>query len=43
MCLQWQDDLSEVAAQVLKDKDVIKGVILASGKSTFLQAQTSKP
>ncbi|HEY3048645.1 MAG TPA: 3-hydroxyacyl-CoA dehydrogenase NAD-binding domain-containing protein [Polaromonas sp.] len=35
MCLQWQDDLSEVTAQVLKDKDVIKGVILASGKGTF--------
>ena len=35
MCLQWQDDLSEATAQVLKDKDAIKGVILASGKSTF--------
>ncbi|MGH6639365.1 MAG: enoyl-CoA hydratase-related protein, partial [Polaromonas sp.] len=35
MCLQWQDDLSEVTAQVLKDKDAIKGVILASAKSTF--------
>ena len=35
MCLQWQDDLSEATAQVLKGKDAIKGVILASGKSTF--------
>ena len=35
MCLQWQDDLSEVTAQVLKDKAAIKGVILASAKSTF--------
>ncbi len=35
MCLQWQDDLSEVTAQVLKDRDAIKGVILASAKSTF--------
>ncbi|WP_309683927.1 3-hydroxyacyl-CoA dehydrogenase NAD-binding domain-containing protein [Polaromonas sp.] len=35
MCLQWQDDLSEAAARVLKDKDAIQGVILASAKSTF--------
>jgi 3-hydroxyacyl-CoA dehydrogenase/enoyl-CoA hydratase/3-hydroxybutyryl-CoA epimerase len=35
LCLQWQDDLSEVTAQVLKDKDAISGVILASAKSTF--------
>lgn len=35
MCLQWQDDLTEVAAQVLKDKDAIKGILLASAKSTF--------
>jgi 3-hydroxyacyl-CoA dehydrogenase/enoyl-CoA hydratase/3-hydroxybutyryl-CoA epimerase len=35
MCLQWQDDLSEVTAQLLKDKDAISGVILASAKSTF--------
>jgi 3-hydroxyacyl-CoA dehydrogenase/enoyl-CoA hydratase/3-hydroxybutyryl-CoA epimerase len=24
MCLQWQDDLNEVTAQVLKDKGAIK-------------------
>jgi 3-hydroxyacyl-CoA dehydrogenase/enoyl-CoA hydratase/3-hydroxybutyryl-CoA epimerase len=35
MCLQWQDDMDDVAAQVLKDKDAIKGVLLASSKSTF--------
>ncbi|MFZ3220674.1 MAG: 3-hydroxyacyl-CoA dehydrogenase NAD-binding domain-containing protein [Rhodoferax sp.] len=35
MCLQWQQDLSAVADQVLKDKDAIKGIILASAKSTF--------
>ncbi len=35
MSLQWQDDLSEVTAQVLRDKDAISGVILASAKSTF--------
>jgi 3-hydroxyacyl-CoA dehydrogenase/enoyl-CoA hydratase/3-hydroxybutyryl-CoA epimerase len=35
MCLQWQQDMSELAAQVLKDKDAIKGIILASAKSTF--------
>ena len=35
MCLQWQDDLETVAAQVLADKDAIRGVILASAKSTF--------
>ncbi len=35
MCLQWQTDLTELAAQVLKDKDAIKGIILASNKTTF--------
>jgi len=35
MCRQWQDDLSEVTARVLKDRDAIQGVILASAKSTF--------
>jgi 3-hydroxyacyl-CoA dehydrogenase/enoyl-CoA hydratase/3-hydroxybutyryl-CoA epimerase len=35
MCLQWQDDMSEVAAQVLKDKDAIQGILLASNKTTF--------
>ena len=35
MCLQWQQDLSALVAQVLQDKDAIKGIILASAKSTF--------
>lgn len=35
MCLQWQDDLSEVTSQVVKDKAGLKGLILASAKSTF--------
>jgi len=35
MCLQWQDDMAEVAAQVNQDKDAIKGILLASNKSTF--------
>ncbi len=35
MCLQWQDDMAEVAAQVAQDKDAIQGILLASAKSTF--------
>ncbi len=35
MCEAWQADLTEVTAQVVKDKDAIKGIILASAKSTF--------
>ncbi len=35
MCLQWQQDMTALAAQVFKDKDAIKGIILASAKSTF--------
>jgi 3-hydroxyacyl-CoA dehydrogenase/enoyl-CoA hydratase/3-hydroxybutyryl-CoA epimerase len=35
MCLQWQDDLSEATAQVVKDKDAIRGILLASAKGTF--------
>jgi len=35
MCLQWQEDMAEVTAQVLKDKDAIHGILLASAKSTF--------
>jgi 3-hydroxyacyl-CoA dehydrogenase/enoyl-CoA hydratase/3-hydroxybutyryl-CoA epimerase len=35
MCLQWQDDMTEVTAQVLKDQDAIKGILLTSNKSTF--------
>jgi len=35
MCAQWQKDLTAVTAQVLKDKDAIRGIVLASNKSTF--------
>lgn len=35
MCLDWQHDLTEVTQQVLKDKDAIQGIVLASAKSTF--------
>jgi enoyl-CoA hydratase/carnithine racemase len=35
MGLQWQEDLSALAAQVVKDQDAIQGIILASAKSTF--------
>jgi 3-hydroxyacyl-CoA dehydrogenase/enoyl-CoA hydratase/3-hydroxybutyryl-CoA epimerase len=34
MCEQWQSDLSEATQQVLKDKDAIRGIILASAKAT---------
>jgi 3-hydroxyacyl-CoA dehydrogenase / enoyl-CoA hydratase / 3-hydroxybutyryl-CoA epimerase len=35
MCEQWQRDLTEATAQVVKDKDAIRGIVLASGKGTF--------
>ena len=35
MCLQWQEDMAEAVEQVLKDKDAIRGIVLASAKSTF--------
>ncbi len=35
MCSQWQADLTEVTAHVVKDKEAIKGIILASNKTTF--------
>ena len=35
MCRQWQEDMSILAAQVLQDKGAIKGIILASAKTTF--------
>jgi 3-hydroxyacyl-CoA dehydrogenase/enoyl-CoA hydratase/3-hydroxybutyryl-CoA epimerase len=34
MCEQWQADLTEATQQVLKDKDAIRGIVLASGKAT---------
>jgi 3-hydroxyacyl-CoA dehydrogenase/enoyl-CoA hydratase/3-hydroxybutyryl-CoA epimerase len=35
MCLQWQDDLAEVAKVLVQDRSKLQGVILASNKSTF--------
>lgn len=35
MCRQWQDDLTEVTAQVIQDQASIKGLVLASAKNTF--------
>ncbi len=35
MCRQWQQDLSALVAKVLQDKDRIKGIVLASAKTTF--------
>jgi 3-hydroxyacyl-CoA dehydrogenase/enoyl-CoA hydratase/3-hydroxybutyryl-CoA epimerase len=35
MCLAWQDDMSEVVARVVDDSSKIKGIVLASAKTTF--------
>ena len=35
MCQQWQSDLSAVTAQVVADIAQIKGIVLASAKTTF--------
>jgi 3-hydroxyacyl-CoA dehydrogenase / enoyl-CoA hydratase / 3-hydroxybutyryl-CoA epimerase len=35
MCTQWQADLTEATAQVLKDRNQIQGIVLASAKTTF--------
>ncbi len=35
MCQQWQSDLTAVTQQVLQDKAAIRGIVLASAKSTF--------
>jgi 3-hydroxyacyl-CoA dehydrogenase/enoyl-CoA hydratase/3-hydroxybutyryl-CoA epimerase len=35
MCLDWKHDLTEAVVQVVKDKDAIRGIVLASAKSTF--------
>ena len=35
MCRQWQDDLDAVTAQIVKEKEAIRGIILSSAKSTF--------
>ena len=35
MCAQWTADLVAVTAKVVQDKDAIRGIVLASNKSTF--------
>jgi 3-hydroxyacyl-CoA dehydrogenase / enoyl-CoA hydratase / 3-hydroxybutyryl-CoA epimerase len=35
MCLDWQTDMTAAAAQLVRDKDQIVGIILASAKTTF--------
>jgi 3-hydroxyacyl-CoA dehydrogenase / enoyl-CoA hydratase / 3-hydroxybutyryl-CoA epimerase len=35
MCTQWQADLTEATTQVLKDRNQIRGIVLASAKTTF--------
>jgi 3-hydroxyacyl-CoA dehydrogenase/enoyl-CoA hydratase/3-hydroxybutyryl-CoA epimerase len=35
MCQQWKDDLTAVVQQVLADRPQLKGIVLASAKSTF--------
>jgi 3-hydroxyacyl-CoA dehydrogenase/enoyl-CoA hydratase/3-hydroxybutyryl-CoA epimerase len=42
MTQAWQDDLAEVAAQLVRDKERIKGVILASAKATFFAGAALK-
>jgi 3-hydroxyacyl-CoA dehydrogenase/enoyl-CoA hydratase/3-hydroxybutyryl-CoA epimerase len=35
MCAQWQTDLVAATAQVVQDRDAIRGIVLASAKTTF--------
>lgn len=35
MCQDWQRDLTEVTARVVQDKEAIRGIVLASAKTTF--------
>ena len=35
MCADWQQDMIEVAARLVADQEDIRGIILASAKSTF--------
>lgn len=35
MCEQWQHDLTEAVQQVVRDKEALRGVVLASAKGTF--------
>jgi 3-hydroxyacyl-CoA dehydrogenase/enoyl-CoA hydratase/3-hydroxybutyryl-CoA epimerase len=42
MTLEWQRDLADVAAQLVHDKERIKGVLLASAKKTFFAGAALK-
>ena len=42
MTIEWQHELAEVAAAVVRDKEKIKGVLLASAKSTFFAGAALK-
>ena len=42
LSLQWQDDLTQATAQIVRDQDAIKGIILASAKSTFFAGSDLK-
>ena len=35
MCAQWKDDMHALTAQILQDKEAIRGILLTSAKSTF--------
>ncbi len=35
MCEAWQHDLTAVTAQVLRDRDALRGIVLASAKRSF--------
>ena len=42
MTLGWQHDLAEAAAAVVRDKERVKGVLLASAKATFFAGAALK-
>jgi 3-hydroxyacyl-CoA dehydrogenase/enoyl-CoA hydratase/3-hydroxybutyryl-CoA epimerase len=42
MTPEWQRDLADAAAQAVADKDRIRGVLLASAKSTFFAGAALK-
>jgi len=42
MCQQWQEDLTALVAQVLKDQKAIRGIVLASAKASFFTATNLK-
>ena len=35
MCRAWQDDMSHLAEQLLRDREAIQGILLTSAKATF--------